>query len=62
MWDREELEIAAKAMQESKAWPAVFQAGSARVLAKAADDAVTAFRAERDRKRRVHEIVRDYEM
>jgi len=35
-----EIEIAAKAMQSSKAWPAVFQSGAARILAKAALDAV----------------------
>ena len=36
----DEIEIVAKAMQQSKAWPAVFQAGSARELAKAALDAL----------------------
>lgn len=32
----EEIEIAATAMQNSKAWPVVFKAGSARELARAA--------------------------
>lgn len=61
MWTNDELEVATKAMQASKAWPAVFRAGTARVLAKAADDAVTKHRAEVDRQRRVREIARNYE-
>jgi hypothetical protein len=35
-------EIAARAMQTSKAWPVVFQAGSAGVLARAAVEAIEA--------------------
>lgn len=62
MWDSEEIEIAAKAMQSSKAWPAVFRAGAARTLAKAASEAVSKHRADQERSRRVREIVRDYEM
>jgi hypothetical protein len=62
MWDDEEIEIASKAMQNSKAWPAVFKAGAAQTLAKAASEAVSRHRAEEERKRRVREIVRDYEM
>lgn len=61
VWTKEELKVAASAMQESKAWPAVFRDGAALVLAKAADDAVTRFRAKIDRQRRVREIARDYE-
>jgi len=36
-----DIDTAAKAMQESRAWPAVFQAGSAAVLARACLEAVT---------------------
>lgn len=36
----EEIEIIASAMQKSKAWPAVFQAGTARALAEAAMNAL----------------------
>lgn len=61
MLTNEEREIAIKAMQASKAWPAVFNSGSARALLDAALSAVEQHRVAQSRRRRVAELARWHE-